>query len=149
MSRHRRPSDAERIWAELCQRPYRLHSLEMRERGLTGNPSQRIAELEEIHGVTIPRVRAEWRNGRRGVLYFHPDHPPTGLRVGGAAAQGRETHRGCMAPGRRGCSAAGPEAGGDGPQADVTDLFAASGQERPDVPLGSYRDPDAEGPVAA
>lgn len=134
MSRPR--TDAERIWDELCHPPFRLHSHEIRSRGLSGNPSQRIAELEDAHAVTIPR-RRERRNGRPGILYFHPDHPPAGLGAGGPSSPrsvrppAADTERVPLAD-----AAAGPEPG----------LFALAEAE---APTGSYRDPDAEGPVAA
>lgn len=147
MTHHHRPSDADRIWKELCERPYRLHSLEMRERGLTGNPSQRIAEIEENHNVQIPRRRERYRNGRWGSMYFHPDHAPAGLGVGGTVPipsrpEGAQPQPATSPP----AVAADPDADTD--QAEVTDLFGP-GEDRPGVPPGSYRDPDAEGPVAA
>lgn len=150
----RRPTDAERIWEALCAAPYSLHSFDIRARLHSGNPSQRIAEIERDRGVAIPR-HSEARNGRNGVRYFHPDHPP-GPEAGGTAA-----HPGCpedLAAGSQpagtpsgSASAAGPGAAPPSPEPVVTPLFAAEELRAPRRARagGSYRDPDAEGPAAA
>jgi hypothetical protein len=81
----RRLTDNERIWAQLCKPPYKLHSFTIRQHLHSGNPSQRIAELEEIHNCVIPRERKR-RNGRTGTVYYHPNHPPAGS--GGSPSPG-------------------------------------------------------------
>ncbi len=81
-----RLTDNERLWSELRrQGRIGLHSFEIRARLHSGNPSQRIAELEQIHGCQIPR-RREKRGGRIGVRYFHPDDAPAGLGDGGSVS---------------------------------------------------------------
>lgn len=75
------PTDRDRLWESLrYHRHVGLHTFDIRSRMCIGNPSQRIAELEEQHGVTIPR-RREKRGRRMGVRYFHPDHAPADLGV--------------------------------------------------------------------
>jgi len=71
-----RPTDNDRLWSELVrQGRLGVHSFDIRAKLHSGNPSQRITELEALHDCVIPR-RREKRGGRTGVRYFHPDYAP-------------------------------------------------------------------------
>lgn len=66
-------SDRERVLIALREAgPAGLHSTVMRRTGLTGNPSQRIAELREM-GYRIEAKGQPWKDGngkqRHGALY--------------------------------------------------------------------------------
>lgn len=60
-------TDAKRMLALLEAHPRGVHSHELRRLGISGNPSQRAADLE-AQGHEIERKR-EFRNGRNGTLY--------------------------------------------------------------------------------
>lgn len=78
-------SDRDAVLARLREGP--VHSLELRREGITGNPSQRIAELEE-RGYGIERTSAPWSKGggrrRPGTIYRLTHEPDTEVGGGGA-----------------------------------------------------------------
>lgn len=83
-------TDNARIWRALREAGrHGLHSHKIRIELHSGNPSQRIRDLEEKHGVVIPRRSEAHRNAdnkvRPGVRYFHPDFAPADLDDGKAA----------------------------------------------------------------
>lgn len=62
-------SDTERMYKLLKERgPRGAHTHELRSMGYSGNPSQRVADIEAKYGVTVQRER-ETRNGRQGSRY--------------------------------------------------------------------------------
>lgn len=95
-----RSSDWARILKALQEAgPRGLHTHDIRQILFSGNPSQRIKELESQHGCTILHKR-EPRNGRPGCRYIlvgppgaggstEPKGSPAPPLVGEAAAAGR------------------------------------------------------------
>lgn len=81
----RGPSDRSRVLSALqAAASHGLHSHDIRRRGLTGHPSERVAELERM-GYSIRRVR-EYRRGRNGTRFYLLGEPTSG--VGADAARG-------------------------------------------------------------
>lgn len=79
-----RETDNGKIWRALCEaRHIGVHSRDIRVKLESGNPSQRIIDIERARGISIPR-RDEPRKGRdgrkrAGVRYWHPDFAPADL----------------------------------------------------------------------
>jgi hypothetical protein len=58
-------SDTQRLYELLQAHPEGVHTHDLRRRGISGNPSQRASDAEELYGVQIERI-TEFRNGRNG-----------------------------------------------------------------------------------
>ena len=110
-----------------------LHSTAMRRRGLTGNPSQRIAELRD-RGYRIEATSKPWKDGegkrRPGTTYTLISEPDPGLGAGTADERPREPLAGASAESEQAASAE--------PETEAPPLFAV-----PEPESGSYRDPDS------
>ena len=110
-----------------------LHSTAMRRQGLTGNPSQRIAELRD-RGYRIEATSKPWKDGegkrRPGTTYTLISESDPGLGTGEAAPSDPPT-----APVD---DTADGEPASVEPEAEPPSLFAV-----PEPESGSYRDPDS------
>ena len=80
--------DRDRVLQRLRQGP--VHSIELHRKGITGNPSQRISELEDL-GYDIDHASAPWTpdgGGRKrpGTIYTLKSEPDLGLGAGTAGS---------------------------------------------------------------
>lgn len=102
-------SDTERMYKLLKERgPRGAHTHELRSMGYSGNPSQRVADIEAKYGVTVQRER-ESRNGRQGSRYRLQDHHrPGGQPAVVTSSDDRPGRAASVAKSRR-ASAGGPE----------------------------------------